>query len=106
MSKLINGILVQQFIKGWYDASGTYDIPFDIEAYLNTGEAVLKMPNGATATLVMSKQDDYYEFAFKGRRHRIKLYREWDGVDLDVIVNLESYAIGEYTKMAINSLLQ
>lgn len=117
MGKIINGIIVQQFVKGWWGEKNegktllstlnlpTEAIPFDVEEYLNTGKFVLTLSNDMTANVTISKQDSYFEFTCKwtDRKYCFKLFREWDGTEIDTIIQMESYAVGECTRKILTS---
>lgn len=117
MGRMTNGIIIQQFIKGWWGkkhegekllhALGlpTDALPFDVEEYLNTGKFTLHLSNKMVAEVTINKQDTYFEFTCKwtDRKHCFKLFREWDGTEIDTIIKMESYAIGECTRKIMTS---
>jgi hypothetical protein len=108
MRKIINGITTQDFISGWWgkhnegvsvlNAIGlpTDKIPFDIKELLTTEQCTITIDD-AQVTLMINKQDAFFEFSCKSlnRKRSFKLYREWDGTDLDTIIKMESYSVGE-----------
>lgn len=117
MVKVVNGIITQQFIKGWWGGNDegetllsalglpTDKVPFDVEEYLNKGKTQISLDNGATAEVTVNKQDAYFEFMceWPGKRYHFKLFREWDGMELDTILKMESYSIGECTRKVMTS---
>lgn len=116
MGKVINGISLQQFKRGWWGEKEegvtllnslglpTDKLPFDVEAYLTSSGMVVKVNNNE-AKITMNKQDLCFEFVckWKNEKHSFKLYREWDGLDLDTIIDLESYAVGECTRKVMTN---
>lgn len=112
---IINGIDENEFIKGWWGGKGEGKellrtlnlprnrLPFDVHEYLLNGVAKITT-NGKLWTLTCCKYDGVFEFSLlkHDKPKTIKLYREWNGESLDMILQLESYAIGEYTRFALN----
>lgn len=117
MSKIINGIIVQQFIKGWWGENKdgkmllqhldlpTNTMPFDAEELLRTNRIAIYLVNDIAVEITINKQDAYYEFTCKypDKRFRFKLFREWDGTDIDTIIKMESYAVGECVRKVLTS---
>lgn len=117
MVKIVNGVIVQQFVKGWWGEKNEGErllraldlpaniLPFDVEQYLNTGKFTLSLCNKISAEVTINKQDAYYEFMCKwpDRKYCFKLFREWDGTEIDTIIRMESYAVGECTRKIITS---
>lgn len=117
MSKIVNGIMLQQFIKGWWGENdegvlllqslglSNSCIPFDVENFLKTNEFSIDLNNNVSALVNINKQDAYYEFVCKypNKKYHFKLFREWDGVDVDTIIKMESYAVGECTRKILTS---
>lgn len=117
MAKMINGVVVQQFIKGWWGENGegkalltalglpSDEIPFEVEQYLTEGKFSVRLNDGFVANVTINKQDAYFEFACKwpDRKYCFKLFREWDGAELDTIIRMESYSIGECTRKIMTS---
>lgn len=116
MGKVINGISVTQFIKGWWGSNDEglrllfqlglpNELPFNAEQYLNTGNFTITLFNGATIGVTINKCDTYFEFTSKwpDKRFCFRLYREWDGANIDEIIKMESYAVGECTRRVLTS---
>ena len=113
MAKMINGVVVQQFIKGWWGENGegkallaaldlpSDKIPFEVEQYLTEGKFSVRLNDGFVANVTINKQ----EFACKWPdcKYCFKLFREWDGAELDTIIRMESYSIGECTRKIMTS---
>lgn len=108
---MINGVVVSQFIKGWWGNNGEgqellrqlglpNELPFNVENYLNTGKFIMPLFNGSTIKVAISKYDTHFEFSCKwpSKKYCFKLFREWEGVDIDEIIKMESYSIGECTR--------
>lgn len=116
MGKIINGILVSQFAKGWWGVNGEGEellnklglegdtIPFSVENYLSTGRLSLRTINGV-AEVTVTKHDAHFDFSCKwpNKTLSFKLYREWDGTDLGEIIKMESYSVGECTRKVLTS---
>lgn len=117
MGKIINGIIVQQFINGWWGENNEGNIllhslglpadtlPFDVEQLLNTGEFVVFTSNKIVIKVTINKQDTYFEFMCKwpDKKYCFKLFRNWDGIEIDTIIKMESYAVGECVRKIITN---
>lgn len=104
MTKVINGIMVDGFKKGWRCKDlPPRPIPFDVDEYLSNGFADIGLPNGKSKRIAFTRGDDLFEFSYDGTQIKrpMKLYREWRNESLDMIMQLESYAIGECTRKVI-----
>lgn len=115
--KIINGIIVQQFIKGWWGDNQDgkkllqflglpiNTLPFDAEELLRANKIVIYLVDNIAVEISIDKQDAYYEFTCKypDKKFRFKLFREWDGVDIDTIIKMESYAVGECVRKVLTS---
>lgn len=114
MSKIVNGINIQNFISGWWGEHDeglnvlssiglpTDTIPFDIEKFLATGKCIIII-GGTEAHISIDKQDNCFEFSYKclNEKRSFKLFREWDGTDIDVIIKMESYSLGECVRQIL-----
>lgn len=113
---IINGIDEVEFERGWWGENddgkkilGVLDlpattIPFDIRSYLTHGKADIRI-RGRDMHLTLKKYDEWFEFGMtrKTKPKILKLYREWNGEDLNMIMRLESYAVGEYTRLILRN---
>lgn len=95
MGKIINGINVQHFISGWHGQCAD-TIPFDVESLLTTGQCVI-IVDGVKNHITIDRQDSFFELSCKylNKKRSFKLFREWDGMDIDIIIKMESYSLGE-----------
>lgn len=114
MGKIINGIDIQIFKSGWWgnnnegaDALESVGlppdkVPFDVEKLLN-GEDCYILTSDAEIHISVNKQDNCFEFVRKhlGKSKSFRLYREWDGVNIDAIIELESYSVGECVRQIL-----
>lgn len=119
MAKMINGIIQEVFEKGWWGNRGeggkflqkialpTNKIPFDVGAYLSFQSMTLWTPKYEFITSFV-KNDYRFEFytLLNGKRFKQYLYREWETEDLGLVIHLESYAVGEYTRNMMSGYLQ
>lgn len=115
---IINGIDEKEFRRGWWGRNkegqsllrelGLPDnrLPFDINRYLVYGKANVKV-NGKNWQLEYHKSDNLFEFSLlRFEKPKVtRLYREWGGEDLNMVLELESYAVGEYTRYALSGKL-
>lgn len=102
MAKIINGINVDGFKKGWNGANGQSFIPLNIEKYLRYGRA--EILSDVERRSVSFKRDDgmfLFSCGDSELRRPMKLYREWRNESLDMIMWLESVAVGECTRKVI-----
>ena len=109
---IINGIDENEFRKGWWGEHGegkellrslnlpADTIPIDIKEYLSNGKSEIRIRD-INVVLTYQRHDDWFEFTItrKVKPKIVKLYREWNGEDLKMIIQLESYAVGEYTRL-------
>lgn len=116
---MINGIIQEVFEKGWWGNHGegsqflqkialpTNKIPFDVGAYLSSQSMTLWTPKYEFITSFV-KNDYRFEFytLLNGKRFKQYLYREWETEDLGLVIHLESYAVGEYTRNMMSGYLQ
>lgn len=111
---IINGIDENEFKKGWWGMEDegrellsmlslpTSRLPFNVSDYLSNGKINVSV-KGKQWLLGYHRYDEMFEFSLlKNEKPKvIKLYREWDGEDLDMVIALESYAVGEYTRFIL-----
>ena len=115
MRKMIKGVSVQHFLSGWWGRNSgkkllqelglsTDELPFDVECFLERGTAMFKDSVGESVSVCYKKHDTHFEFGciYHNKRRAFKLYREWKGENLDTIIQLESYSIGDCTRQIIS----
>lgn len=119
MAKMVNGMIQEVFEKGWWGNHGegekflreislpTTVLPFDASAYLSSQSMTLWTPKYEFITSFV-KNDYRFEFytLLNGKRFKQYLYREWETEDLGLVIHLESYAVGEYTRNMMSGYLQ
>lgn len=115
MSKVFYGVNIQHFTAGWWGEHSESNkllqmlglppnrIPFCVEWFLRNRSIILKDAERNKIMVWFTKNDIMYEFhcIYKDRRRHIRLYREWETVDVERIVQLESYSIGECARKII-----
>lgn len=116
MNKVVNGINIQDFISGWWGQHNeganvlksiglpSDKIPFDIEKFVTDGQCVIPVED-TEIHVAMQKQDNLFEFSCKhlNKRRSFRLYREWDGTDINTIIKMESYSVGECVRQILIS---
>lgn len=102
MAKIINGINVNGFKRGWNGANGQFPIPLNIEKYLKCGQTEILLDN-EHRNVSFTREDGMFLFSCGNSelRRPMKLYREWRNESLDMIMWLESVAVGECTRKVI-----
>lgn len=119
MAKMINGIIQEVFEKGWWgkNAEGkeflervslsAFEIPFDVERYLTAQNMTIWTPQYEFITSFV-RNDYRFEFytSLNGKKFKQYLYREWDTEDLGLVIHLESYAVGEFTRNIMSGNIQ
>lgn len=101
MTRYIRGIDVEGFKRGWNNVS-SLAIPFDVEKYLEDGQAEIKF--GRERKKVSFRRDDglfVFSCGNTQLRHSMRLFREWRNESLDMVLWLESVAVGECTRKII-----
>ena len=112
---MINGVNSEDFLSGWWgndcEGSGllnkmgvsTETLPFSMDKYLSSHTEEFNDCDGNVARICFKARNPYFEFVgiYKGKKRVTRLYREWDDDDIDMIIHLESQAIGECTRVVL-----
>ena len=110
MEKIINGVLTSAFERGWWGRNDEgkcflrqlhipCHIPFDVPQYLLGNTVSVEIPD--KQVFISYKKFDFrieFSMSVDGRKCKRYLYYEWGREDLNMIIELESYAIGECTR--------
>lgn len=102
--KVVNGIIVEAFQKGWQeDGHENLPVPFNIEDYFVNGRANITLSGKKTFEVSFTKTDGLFEFSCGNTQLKkpMKLYREWKNESLEMIMWLESVAIGDCTRKVL-----
>lgn len=109
---IINDISVHYFMEGWWGEWSEGEaalttlglpsqmVPFDVAQFLRTGKCKVIIDQDMTLSVAFTKESKQIIFTCEwwGKPRTIRLYREWDSEDADLIQQLESYSIGECTR--------
>lgn len=111
---IINGVLIRFFINGWWgneEGKNTLNllqlnndkIPFNITKFLKQGYTEFKDGTGNVVRLSFRRSETKMHFLcnYNGKRKGIRLFREWGTTDVNMILQLESCAVGECTRNII-----
>lgn len=115
MKKVIGSINVKQFVNGWWGEHGEgkellrslglseRTIPFNVELFLINGGTEFLDSAGETISIELKREDAYFDLirVYRGKREKLRLYREWGAEDLDTILKLESHSLGDCLRQII-----
>lgn len=118
---IVNGINTKHFENGWWGEHGEGNsllnelglpadkVPFSVGGFLKNMSLSFSDSNGETVWVGFKMDEERFEFSCKylGKLRVTKLFREWQREDIDTILMMESYSIGECVRKIIagNSLI-